>query len=421
MGNNVKFNVIVPTRERSDTLYHSLMTVVNQDYEDLTIIVSDNFSQDNTKEVAYSFNDKRIKYINTGKRISMSDNWEFALSHVVDGWVMFIGDDDGLYPWALQLLNMYIQSHNVEAISSKCGGFYWPDYFDDCIQGSLTVPIKSTAKLKNSKKELRRVFFGDLAYSKLPWLYNGGVATIDVINRSRDSNGRFFCSQIPDMYSAVALSFAIEKYLFIEVPIAINGASRHSTGCSSMRAITDKAVSPILQFQSEDNIPLHESLINGKSLQMVLYECYLKSWHLHHDNLGIKLEDQLKVAIKVAPYEQWPEVKEQCRQIAVRNNIVFTDRKESIKDKILRFHYYQRGASWSVSFDAKRLGLNNVYDAALASASIYNCLVNTFFGLRWFLAVYFFTKGIQFWTLLVLNYLRRIIFMSDRESKTKKG
>ena len=76
------FTVVIPTRERCDTLEHTLRTCVMQEYTNLEIIVSDNYSQDHTREVVEYFKDSRIRYINTGKRISMSDNYEFALSHV---------------------------------------------------------------------------------------------------------------------------------------------------------------------------------------------------------------------------------------------------------------------------------------------------------------------------------------------------
>jgi glycosyltransferase involved in cell wall biosynthesis len=103
-GNTVvvpKITVIVPTRERCDVLQHCLQTLTMQDYQHLEILVSDNFSADATKEVVASAGDPRIRYINTGRRLSMSHNWEFALSHVRDGWVTFIGDDDGLPPGAI--------------------------------------------------------------------------------------------------------------------------------------------------------------------------------------------------------------------------------------------------------------------------------------------------------------------------------
>ena len=73
-----KFTIIIPTRERCDTLYHTIRTCLNQTYKNYEIIVSDNFSQDDTKKIVTSFDDKRITYINTGKRCSMSENFEFA-------------------------------------------------------------------------------------------------------------------------------------------------------------------------------------------------------------------------------------------------------------------------------------------------------------------------------------------------------
>ena len=91
-----KITVIIPTRERCDVLEKSLQTVTSQDYENLDIIVSDNFSSDGTEDLVRSIDDKRVRYLNTGQRISMSHNWEFALSHVSDGWVTMIGDNDGL-------------------------------------------------------------------------------------------------------------------------------------------------------------------------------------------------------------------------------------------------------------------------------------------------------------------------------------
>ena len=89
-----KITVIIPTRERCDVLEKSLQTVTTQDYDNLQIIVSDNFSNDGTEDIVRSTHDSRVKYVNTGKRLSMSHNWEFALSHVTEGWVTIIGDDE---------------------------------------------------------------------------------------------------------------------------------------------------------------------------------------------------------------------------------------------------------------------------------------------------------------------------------------
>ena len=54
---NHHFTVIIPTRERSDTLQHALHTCVIQDYDNLEILISDNLSQDHTREVVESYKD----------------------------------------------------------------------------------------------------------------------------------------------------------------------------------------------------------------------------------------------------------------------------------------------------------------------------------------------------------------------------
>ncbi|MFC2016527.1 glycosyltransferase family A protein [Chloroflexota bacterium] len=48
------FTVVIPTRERYDTLGHALHTCVIQNYDNLEIIVSDNFRQDHTPEIVES-------------------------------------------------------------------------------------------------------------------------------------------------------------------------------------------------------------------------------------------------------------------------------------------------------------------------------------------------------------------------------
>jgi glycosyltransferase involved in cell wall biosynthesis len=190
MSDSVKFTVIVPTRERSDTLVHCLRTLVTQDYGNAVFIVSDNFSQDNTKEVVESFKDPRILYINTGKRISMSHNWEHALSHVNSGWVMFIGDDDGLLPEALTTLNKVILESKCQALTTESCIFKWPGHFLSWPKGELTVPLISDKlyTLMNSQGMLLKVLTGRATYPELPWLYNGGAASIDLINKLRSQD-----------------------------------------------------------------------------------------------------------------------------------------------------------------------------------------------------------------------------------------
>ncbi len=101
MQQGTRISVLIPTRERADTLVSSLRTCTSQDEDDLEIIVSDNFSADDTRYVVESFNDSRIRYLNTGKRLGMSQNFEFAMAHAEGDYITILGDDDGLLPGAV--------------------------------------------------------------------------------------------------------------------------------------------------------------------------------------------------------------------------------------------------------------------------------------------------------------------------------
>ena len=60
-----KFSIIIPTKNRAKYLHYTLLSLVEQNFDDFEIIVSDNFSNDNTKEITDKFNNPKIKYFKT--------------------------------------------------------------------------------------------------------------------------------------------------------------------------------------------------------------------------------------------------------------------------------------------------------------------------------------------------------------------
>lgn len=372
MNNQIKFNVIIPTRERADTLFHCLRTIVAQDYENLNIIVSDNFSQDNTKGVVHSFSDKRITYINPGKRISMSHNWEFALSHVDSGWVTFLGDDDGLLSGAIALLDDIISEFPCDAVNSLFCTYFWPN--NGWSNGaSLAIPTtKEGIKYLNSRAELASVMTGK-SYKRLPWLYTGGFAAIEVINRARSTNGSFFMSSTPDVYSAIALSSVTEKFLRIGTPLAVAGASRHSTGLSATNSKNHG--DSCNKWLSEENIPFHPSLIFGKTFRLLIYECYLQSHFLHHDFLDLNLKDQLELAIADNGMESREVIRDQCERIAELNGIKLSRTSLSSFTRLIKWNII-RQASRIANVPGRKLLLGeevagrNVFEASLRASEV---------------------------------------------------
>ena len=156
---NPHITVIIPTRQRADVLEHSLKTCRTQNYDNLTILVSDNFSDDHTRDVVLAAPDPRVKYINTGRRLSMSGNYEFALSQVADGLVTIIGDDDGLLPGAVRRVADIASDTKFRAIRSDTCLYRWPSLRRSEF-GTLAVPLRQGYEVRQSEKWLSAVMKG---------------------------------------------------------------------------------------------------------------------------------------------------------------------------------------------------------------------------------------------------------------------
>ena len=314
---NLKFSIIIPTRERCDVLKACLKTVLAQDYDNLDIIVSDNASTDKTGEFIKSIDDRRIRYINPGKRLSMSHHWEFALGHVSSGWVGFIGDDDGLLPGAISTVNRVVNETKVKAFRSNICNYGWPGILRQSC-GRLSVPLQQGLEIRGTADWLDRLMTGNVWYTDLPVIYQAGFTDIDVLIKIRDRAGAVFASSSPDVHSGIAIASVIDKYAYQREPIAVNGASRHSNGRSFLADGKDSLQSAHALFQAEANIPIHPDIPmmpDGqfpKSISVVVLDAYLHSAALRATSSSVDPRQQLELVLSSAPkqseIDDWAEL-----------------------------------------------------------------------------------------------------------------
>ncbi len=152
-----RISVVVPTRDRCDTLVASLRTCLDQDYEHCEIIVSDNLSNDGTKEHVTAIRDPRVRYVRTEWRLGMSQNWEFALSHVTGDYVTFVGDDDALLPGALKELSEIIHQTGTHAVTWRAA-----DYRGICFSSHAKDDLRGERRHVTCSKS---------------WIFNEGTAS----------------------------------------------------------------------------------------------------------------------------------------------------------------------------------------------------------------------------------------------------
>ena len=272
-----KLTIIIPTRERADTLLYSIKSCLLQNYDNLEIIVSDNFSNDDTRDVVYSFSDKRIRYINTGRRVSMTENYEFGISHVRDGYVSILGDDDGFLPDSIPEVNHLINETKARAINLNPANYLWPSFFDAKNANTLQINFRSGFKVVDGINELKRTITGKASYTQLPCIYTSFVDA-NLIHTIKNKTKLFFNSRTPDVYSGVALAGYVGEYVCMNKSLKLFGTSAKSIGASL--SYDSKNQQAAQTFIKENTIPIHPGVSStlGRSISIVIAECLLQAF-----------------------------------------------------------------------------------------------------------------------------------------------
>jgi glycosyltransferase involved in cell wall biosynthesis len=91
-------SVILPTYNRAYIISRAISSVLNQTYRNLELIVIDDGSTDNTKDVVKNFNDDRLKYINHKQNKGANAARNIGINYANGEYVAFQDSDDEWLP-----------------------------------------------------------------------------------------------------------------------------------------------------------------------------------------------------------------------------------------------------------------------------------------------------------------------------------
>lgn len=114
------FSVIMPTYNRAEFLDRSIKSVIQQKFDDWELIIVDDGSQDNTKEVIKAYKDNRIKYLYQ-RNAGVSAARNFGIKKCNGLYVCFLDDDDQYLEHHLSFLQSEItkRSYPVTLLSTN--------------------------------------------------------------------------------------------------------------------------------------------------------------------------------------------------------------------------------------------------------------------------------------------------------------
>jgi glycosyltransferase involved in cell wall biosynthesis len=96
--------IAVTTHNRSDMLQRALRGAFAQTYPKLQILVSDDASIDDTRELMEAVSDPRFRYLRIEEPAGIAGNFQNALDHANGELFMILNDDDELEPEAIEKL-----------------------------------------------------------------------------------------------------------------------------------------------------------------------------------------------------------------------------------------------------------------------------------------------------------------------------
>ena len=192
-----RFSVVLPTRERPDTLRCALATCLNQNFDDYEIVVCDNGTTDRTRDVVAEIASPRLRHIRAPRSLAMSDNWELGVSEARGEFILVLGDDDGLMPFALAELDRLLDRLRTPVARWWEASFYsWPDINMAGAANYLRLPLRRTLKMLDARSTIAAVLRFEVSYVRLPMLYTA-VVHRRLIDRVRQAVGRVFSNTDP--------------------------------------------------------------------------------------------------------------------------------------------------------------------------------------------------------------------------------
>lgn len=217
-----RYSIVVPTRHRPYTLPHTLATIVAQDHDSFEIVVADNASGPETRRVVEELADHRVVYLRSDVSLSMSANWQRALTACRGEWITFIGDDDGLMPGALTECDALIAAHSVRSIRQQYAVYVWPCAGATGEANRLQLHLGRRVQVEEARLSLLEMMARPNS-APIPLPYHGWIHR-SLYDQAAKS-GPVFQGMDPDTYAGVLLAALTDRFVSQDRPLSAIGIS----------------------------------------------------------------------------------------------------------------------------------------------------------------------------------------------------
>lgn len=245
------FSVVIPTRNRAHLLRSAIRSALDQTFEDYEIIVSNNFSRDNTEDVVREFAASGVRYVQTDATLSMPDHWEFALNHARGRYVTYLCDDDALSPEALQAVADCISRSAARLIVLGSAVYVGGDWFVPEYRNCAVLYDYTGREIEYDRRETFDFLATCQNTFKVPRMLNCFVER-ETLEKVRARAGRIFLL-CPDYSFGIFIMTEIPTWTYIDSPLRLQGVFPEGIGAMTVYN-RGEALQEFLQEFKDDNL-----------------------------------------------------------------------------------------------------------------------------------------------------------------------
>lgn len=238
-------SIAVPTHNRARYAISAIESILSISDERLELVVSDTSTDGElqrhieTKDKPWSI-DPRLVYCRPAERLDMTGNHNYAIAHTSGEFVCLIGDDDTITEDVLSAAQWALP-HDIDIIAPNVvANYVWPDFRSRLMGGKHAARLYFARKMGDwALKDCAESVAAALKNAGqgtdgLPKIYHG-IVRRTVLEKVHALSGAFFHGSSPDVSGALGLSLCSSKFLVVDFPLTIPGASGGSnTGRSAM-------------------------------------------------------------------------------------------------------------------------------------------------------------------------------------------
>ena len=159
MTNNSKIDILMTTYNGEKYLKEQIESILNQTYKNINLIISDDCSTDNTRDILKEYQDlENIKIYYQDKNLGYVANFEFLLKHVESDIYMLSDQDDVWMPNKIEETFKKLEEDNADLVFTDL----------EVVNQKLELINKSFNKSMNKEHKIGKT----LGTNQFEYLYN---------------------------------------------------------------------------------------------------------------------------------------------------------------------------------------------------------------------------------------------------------